>query len=134
MSIRVAIIEDNNMMRYMLRSYLNEHFEVADFENGLAFFEWLEYNDSPDIVVTDLNMPEINGFELTSTLKSSQLFNKTAVIVLSGVDDSNDRIKCLELGANDYLTKPFNPKELLIKIQKITQNLSDHEEASSVIY
>jgi len=132
--IKVAIVEDNNIMRYMLLNLLNEHFEVHAFEGGLPFFEWLENTEIPDLVVTDISMPEMNGFELTANLKNSQLFKNITVIVLSGLDDSQDRIKCLQLGAEDYLMKPFNPEELLVKIQKHIKNKSDYEQASSVLH
>ncbi|HAS39960.1 MAG TPA: two-component system response regulator [Microscillaceae bacterium] len=132
--IKVAIVEDNNMMRFMLLNFLNKHFEVNAFENGLVFFEWLENAEIPDLVVTDISMPEMNGFELTASLKSSQLFKNIAVMVLSGLDESQDRIKCLQLGAEDYLMKPFNPEELLVKINKYMKNKSSYEKTSNVVY
>ncbi|WP_299455402.1 response regulator transcription factor [uncultured Microscilla sp.] len=134
MKTKVAIIEDNNMMRYMLKSYLDAHFTVIDFSNGLEFFAWLEQNEAPEIIVTDLEMPEMNGFELTTNIKNSQLYQHINIIILSGLDDSNDRIKCLEMGASDYLMKPFNPKELFIKICKTIQNNSSNEKTSPAIY
>lgn len=134
MNLRVAIVEDNNIMRYMLRNFLKEHFQVYAFDGGLAFFEWLDNAQMPDLVLTDINMPEMSGFELTSHLKSSQVFKDVAVMVLSGLDDSQDRIKCLNLGAEDYIMKPFNPEELLVKINKYIKNKSDYEQASSFLH
>ncbi|OJJ16419.1 hypothetical protein BKI52_34600 [marine bacterium AO1-C] len=133
-NIKVAIVEDNNIMRYMLLNFLNQHFETHAFEGGLVFFEWLENTETPDLVVTDISMPEMNGFELTANLKNSQIFKNIPVIVLSGLDDSQDRIKCLHLGAEDYLMKPFNPEELLVKIQKYIKNKSGNEQTSSILY
>lgn len=123
MSTLVAIIEDNNMMRYLLKSYLETHYlRVVDFNNGLEFYAWLEQNNVPDIVVTDLEMPEMDGFELVSTLKNSQLYKNIRVIILSGLENFEARIKYQKLGVDDCLTKPFNPKELLLKIYKATLN------------
>ena len=119
--LTLALIEDNAIMRYMLESYLHEHFEVSEFNNGLAFFEWMEEKGAPDVIVTDIKMPEMDGFELINLLKKSKLYQNIPVIMLSGLSDSNARIKCLELGAEDYLTKPFNPAELLLKVQKIVK-------------
>ncbi len=129
-NIKVAIVDDNNMMRLMLLNLLNQHFEVHPFENGLAFFEWLENTAPPDVVITDVSMPEMSGFELTNNLKTSNLFKDIAVIVLSGLEESQDRIKCLQLGADDYLTKPFNPEELLLKINRCLKNKSNYEQTS----
>lgn len=134
MNIRVAIVEDNNIMRYMLKSYFDAHFEVFAFDDGLAFFEWMQNAEPPHLVITDLNMPEMNGFELTASLKNSELFKDIIIIVLSGLEDSQDRIKCLQLGAEDYLIKPFNPEELLIKIQKIIKYRLDYEQTSDLVY
>lgn len=134
MKTQVAIIEDNNMMRYMLKSYLDSHFTTVDFGHGLEFFAWLEENEAPQIVVTDLDMPEMDGFDITMTLKNSQLYQGIQIITLSGLYDISDRIKCLELGANDYLMKPFNPKELFIKICKTLQTPLNNEKARPAIY
>ena len=124
--LTLALVEDNAIMRYMLESYLNEHFEVSEFNNGLSFFEWMEETGPPDIIVTDIKMPEMDGFELINLLKKSKLYQDIPVIMLSGLSDSNARIKSLQLGAEDYLTKPFNPAELLLKVQKILKKNHTH--------
>ena len=134
MKTQVAIIEDNNMMRYMLKSYLDKHFTTVAFSHGLEFFAWLEKNEAPQVLVTDLDMPEMNGFEVTNTIKNSQLYQSIEIIVLSGLDDSNDRIKCLEMGASDYLIKPFNPKELFIKIWKTIQTPLNNEKPRPAVH
>lgn len=134
MKVQVAIIEDNNMMRYMLKSYLDKHFTTAAFSHGMEFFAWLEKNEAPQVLVTDLDMPEMDGFELTTTVKNSQLYHNIQIIVLSGLDDSSDRVKCLEMGANDYLMKPFNPRELFIKIWKAIQSPLNNEEPCPAVY
>ena len=75
MKTQVAIIEDNNMMRYMLKSYLDNHFTTVDFGHGLEFFAWLEQNEAPQIVVTDLDMPEMNGLDAINMLTNHYLAN-----------------------------------------------------------
>jgi len=70
-------------------------------------------------VVADLNMPEINGFEYIKKVRESGFFNDVPLIVLSGEESSSERIKCLKLGANDYLIKPFNPEELGLRIDNL---------------
>lgn len=124
--LTLALVEDNAIMRYMLESYLNDHFIVSEFNNGLSFFEWMEETGPPDVIVTDIKMPEMDGFELINLLKKSKLYQDIPVIMLSGLSDSNARIKSLQLGAEDYLTKPFNPAELLLKVQKILKKNHKH--------
>ena len=64
-------------------------------------------------------MPVMDGFELITQLKQSGFFTDIPIIVLSCRDNSSDRIKCLKLGADDYMVKPFNPEELLIRVEKL---------------
>lgn len=127
MNIKLAVVEDNNTMRNMLVSYLSRYYEVADFKNGLEFFESLEQSLLPSLIVSDIQMPEMGGLELITLLKKSKIYSQVPVIILSGVNNSEAHAQCLEAGAEDYLVKPFNPKELLLKIQKILQNTSTNE-------
>ena len=73
----------------------------------------------PDLVVADLNMPELNGFEFIQRVHESGFFVDLPLIVLSGEESSSERIRCLKLGANDYLIKPFNPEELALRIENL---------------
>lgn len=134
MNTKVALVEDNTIMRYMLESYLGQHFNVYEFNNGLEFFEWLEEGETPDIIISDIKMPKMNGFELITLLKSSKLYRDIPVIMLSGLSDSNTRIKSLQMGAEDYFVKPFNPVELLVKVQKHLKFKPANESANTTLY
>lgn len=82
---------------------------------------WLQAGNVPDLIVSDLEMPKMDGFELITQLKESGYFADIPIMILSSRDSSEDRVKCLKLGAEDYLMKPFNPEELLIRIEKTLQ-------------
>lgn len=116
---QVLIIDDEPIMRTLLRQILKDKYEVILKENGREALEWMYSGNIPDLVVADLNMPEIDGFEYIEKVRESGFFNDVPLIVLSGEESSAERIKCLKLGANDYLIKPFNPEELGLRIDNL---------------
>ncbi|AEV34331.1 MULTISPECIES: response regulator [Flavobacteriales] len=116
---QVLIIDDEPIMRKLLQQILKEKYEVILKENGREALEWMYSGNIPDLVVADLNMPEIDGFEYIEKVRESGFFNDVPLIVLSGEESSAERIKCLKLGANDYLIKPFNPEELGLRIDNL---------------
>lgn len=73
----------------------------------------------PDLIISDIKMPEMRGDEFLTYLKNNELFKALPVIMLSGEDSSSERVRLLEQGAEDYIVKPFNPLELKIRISKI---------------
>jgi len=87
--------------------------------NAKYALEWMHTGHIPDLVVIDLNMPEFDGFEFLKSMRLSAYFEDVPVVVLSGEESSRDRIECLRLGANDYITKPFNPEELSLRIDNL---------------
>ncbi len=116
---QVLVIDDEPIMRKLLMQILKDKHEVILKENGREALEWMYSGNIPDLVVADLNMPEINGFEYIEKVRESGFFNDVPLIVLSGEESSAERIKCLKLGANDYLIKPFNPEELALRIDNL---------------
>ncbi len=116
---QVLVIDDEPIMRTLLMQILKDKHEVILKENGREALEWMYSGHIPDLVVADLNMPEINGFEYIEKVRESGFFSDVPLIVLSGEESSSERIKCLKLGANDYLIKPFNPEELGLRIDNL---------------
>ena len=119
MKQQILIIDDEAIMRKLLEQILKEKYEVISMENGKEALEWMYSGNIPDLVVADLNMPEINGFEYINRVRESGFFNDLPLIVLSGEESSAERIKSLKMGANDYLVKPFNPEELSLRIDNL---------------
>ena len=74
---------------------------------------------SPDLIISDIRMPEMRGDEFLAYLKLNELFKQIPVVMLSSEDSTSERIRLLEEGAEDYIVKPFNPMELKIRIKKI---------------
>jgi len=98
-------------------------------ENGIKALDIL-FKNQVDFIITDVIMPGVDGFKLVSTIKNQEKYRNTPVIMLTGQKDSIDKIKGLELGASDYVTKPFDPGELiarvkvLIKMQELQEELT----------
>jgi len=116
---KVIVVEDDIAIKTLLYSVLEYNFQVTAFENGMEALAWLQQGNVPDIIISDLNTPEINGYDLLVQLKVSSFFSTIPIIILSGEESSETRIKCLEAGADDYIVKPFNPRELEVRINVI---------------
>src|ERR1700678_810072 len=111
----ILVIEDDPRMQKVLRRILEgEHYVVAvagDGQTGVELF----LSERPLAVVLDLILPKISGRELCQTLKN--LSSETPIVVLSAISEVVDKVLLLELGADDYVTKPFSPRELTARIQ-----------------
>ena len=83
----------------------------------------MQQGNLPDVIVADIDMPEMDGFEFIDHVRSSGFLNNIPLIMLSGNDTSEPRIRCLESGADDYMVKPFNPRELAARINGILRRI-----------
>ncbi len=122
MKKKIMIADDNQMMQMLLKEYLQKDFDVQCFNDGNEILQSLNDGNIPDLILTDINMPVIDGWNLLTNLKMSMFFKKIPVIILSGIEKSNERIKFLQAGAEDYLVKPFSPEELRLKLINISKN------------
>ena len=116
---KILVVDDKPALSKLIIQFLSKTFEITAREDGIKALLWLQNGNIPDLILTDIQMPNMDGFQLISRLKESGYFKDIPVIVLSSKDSSEDRIKCLRLGADDYIIKPFNPEELLIRMEKI---------------
>src|SRR5690348_10073460 len=115
-NIRVLVVDDEQRMVDVLRMKLEmEGYRVIEAGNGLEALERLKA-DLPDLVVLDVMMPELDGFE---TLRRIREVSSIPVIMLTVRNEETDRIRGLEIGADDYLTKPFSPRELQSRIKAL---------------
>ena len=117
----ILIVDDDDRIRNLLKDYLAENnYIVSTAENADQAREKLLYLKF-DILILDVMMPGQNGYDLTNEIKKQI---KTPIILLTAKGEVEDRIKGLELGADDYLGKPFEPKELLLRIKNILNKTS----------
>lgn len=115
----IVVIEDDPFMQGILSQCLSEHFSSVIVNDGMEAISYLQEGNLPDIIISDLNTPNLNGMEFLQQVKSSGFFSSIPVIILSGTESTNTRINCLEAGAEDYILKPFNPRELVARINII---------------
>ena len=112
----ILIVDDDDRIRNLLKDYLSENsYIVSTAENADQAKEKLNYLKF-DIIILDVMMPGQNGYELTKEIKKHI---KVPIILLTAKGEVESRIKGLELGADDYIGKPFEPKELLLRIKNI---------------
>lgn len=114
------IVEDNEELRNFMACALMNSYQVLVAENGLVGLEQA-LNAIPDIVVTDWMMPEMSGTELCKKIKSVEATSHIPVILLTARTGQGDRLEGFDVGADDYITKPFDMAELLARIQNLVQ-------------
>ncbi|MBW3545290.1 MAG: response regulator [Bacteroidetes bacterium] len=119
---RVLIVEDDFFVRTLLNFLLKEQFEVVSVENGHRGLIWMDKGNLPDLILSDIDMPQLDGFDLLEHLRRSGYYRDIPVIMLTGFDDEQTKSKCLSAGAANCLTKPFNPPDLLEAINTVLNN------------
>jgi DNA-binding response OmpR family regulator len=117
--LQIVVVEDELTMQMILKKYLGNLYHVELFSDGLEALSYLQKGNLPDLIISDLNTPEMGGLELTKQVRASGFFGTIPIIILSGEESSEKIIQCLEAGADDYLVKPFNPKELEARLKVV---------------
>ena len=112
----ILIVDDDPLNRALLeRSLANDGHRTASVDNGFAAFDAIEA-DRPDVVLLDVEMPGLDGIEVLERLKSNPALRDIPVIMISGIEDSQAIVRCIEAGAEDLLPKPFDPVILRARI------------------
>jgi two-component system response regulator ResD len=118
---RVLVVDDESVVRDVIVRYLrHEGFETLEAADGATARHLIE-TQSPDLVVLDIMIPEPNGLELCRLIRSN---GDLPVVLLTARGEESDRITGLELGADDYVVKPFSPRELVIRVKSILRRSS----------
>ena len=113
----ICVVDDERRIIDFVRIYLEkESFNVISYIDGLTALEGIRSTE-PELVVLDVMLPGMDGFEICRTLRAEK--NNVPIIMLTARDEEIDKIIGLELGADDYLTKPFNPRELIARIKAV---------------
>jgi two-component system KDP operon response regulator KdpE len=125
---RILVVDDEVRIVNFLESKLKASgYEVLTATNGIEGLEQVQAQE-PDLVVLDLLMPKMDGLEMLKELRS---FSGVPVIILTAMGEDADRIRGLKLGADDYLPKPFNPDELVARIEAVRRRLEPAERAKA---
>jgi len=115
---RIVCIDDGATIRKTVEYILEQHgYEATAISNPLKALS-LVFQLNPDLILCDIAMPELDGYEICAMLRRSTAFRQTPIVMLTGKDGFIDRIKARMVGATDYLTKPFGESELLMLVEK----------------
>ncbi len=123
----VLIIDDDYFIRTLLQFLLNEHFEVTACENGLKAMLWLDKGNIPDLILSDVEMPQFDGLKLLGQLRKSGYYRQLPVLMLSGHNDTQLIEQCMQAGATAFIAKPFNPPDLLCLLHQTIEGSAARE-------
>ena len=133
MSQKVLLVEDELAIRQMLLFVLQDSgFEVQQAENTQEAMEILSANNI-DLMILDWMLPGISGVELCSRLKKDSAYKHIPVIMLTAKAEEDDKIQGLNAGADDYLTKPFSPRELVARINAVLRRVSSNKVVEEIL-
>jgi len=120
---KILVVEDDIYMQVILKEFLSSTYEIEIKPNGMDALAYMQNGNIPDLIISDLNTPKLSGLDLIEQIKISDFFNSVPIIILSGEDSSEKRIKCLDSGADDFIVKPFNPAELEARIRVVLRRI-----------
>ncbi|MBI5807073.1 MAG: response regulator [Ignavibacteriales bacterium] len=114
----ILVADDSPTIRKFVSVALSiKGFDIISCSDGMEAIEMLP-TQKIDLIITDLNMPNVDGFELISSIRKNETYKELPIIVLSSLGNTEDIQKGLECGANSYLVKPFDPKRVVYEVSK----------------
>lgn len=131
MSIVYCVEDDSNIRELIEYTLHSVGFEVCGFENGADFFEGLK-TKRPDIVLLDIMLPDTDGLEILKIIRNQYSNSDIPVIMLTAKSERMDKIRGLDLGADDYISKPFDILELISRIKAVLRRTEPSSKNSSV--
>ncbi len=133
MNHRILLVDDDEELLAALEVKLRkEGYEIETAQDGEVALEKIKAN-LPDLVILDVNMPRMNGMDVCKALRSDDKTRDLAVIMLTARDDEVDRILGLEFGADDYVTKPYNSRELILRVKGLLKRIFHFQDNPGVV-
>lgn len=140
----ILIVDDLIENLQFLTKVLNKHgYKVRSVTNGKMALRTI-HNHPPDVILLDIKMPEMNGYEVSEALKADEATSEISVIFLSALDEVLDKVKAFKVGGVDYITKPFQPEELIARIQtqltiqqqkhQLRKQIEAHQQTAEILY
>lgn len=119
MSLKILVVEDSSTTRGLITAAVEfiDGLEIFESKNGFEALKLLPHHHF-NLIITDINMPDINGLELVSFIKKNQNYKHIPLIIITTEGSERDKEKGLSLGADEYMVKPFNPEELQRLVKK----------------
>lgn len=129
---KILVADDEEQMLFLLTSFLKkEGYEVIAVNNGQDALSMFSSNsNSIDVVILDVMMPGLDGFSVCQSIRA---ISTVPIIMLTAKSSENDRINGIKIGADDYLVKPFSPKELVIRIEAIFRRINNFKQSDGIV-
>ena len=130
MTKKILVVDDKTELRTLLKSYLTqEGFDVVTANDGQEAL-YVARHEKPNLIILDLMMPEMGGYEF---MRSYSREADTPVVILTAKIDENDKVLGLELGADDYITKPFSPRELTARVRAVLRRAEKQSSTQEIL-
>ncbi len=130
MSRLIAVVDDETDITRLVSLHLTKsNFKVKEFHDAVGFLASIK-KEIPDLLILDLMLPDADGLEICKRLKSEEKYRMMPIIMLTAKAEETDKIIGLELGADDYVTKPFSPKELVSRVKAVLRRGEKEEETA----
>jgi len=128
----IAILDDEpDILELLSYNLKKENFEVEEFSNSLKFLDWIKKN-KPNLIILDLMIPDVDGIEICKILKKDERTAKIPIIMLTAKGSETDKVLGLELGADDYIVKPFSIKELIARVKAVLRRINTDSQKESI--
>ncbi len=128
-AVHLLVVEDNPELQTFLRAILAPDYHLTVVDNGRAALDHLSGAERmPDLILSDVMMPEMDGFQLVESLRNSHVWRPIPVILLTALAGSDDRLRAFRIGIDDYITKPFSTEELTARIENALRNQATRRE------
>lgn len=119
----ILIVDDKPEIAKVIAMFLSSSYRTKTQNSGREAIELLkETEEIPALIISDVRMPDMDGYEFIRALKNDRRTESIRIIILSSVDSSADKIRLLDMGADDFILKPFNPEEIKIRVGKLLHN------------
>jgi len=122
MKKQILAIDDSKAIRFLLQTVLGKEYNVITVPDGYSAMYYLSHRQTPDLIIADPQLPDMENWELIQQLSSSGMYGDIPLIVLSGLEKKETELKCLEYGIVKYFVKPFNPVDLMTAISDLVKS------------
>lgn len=132
MNTLIAIVDDEpDIVELVSINLKKASFRVKEFLDAESFFRFL-HSETPDLIILDLMLPDMDGFDVCKSLKGQDKYAGIPIIMLTARVDETEKVLGLELGADDYVTKPFSPRELVARVKAVLRRHKQKEETKKI--
>lgn len=115
----IVAVDDSGIILKMLEKLLSEEYAYFGFSKGMRALKYLKEAHTPDLIILDIEMPEIDGYEMLEMIRKKEELKETPVLFLTSNNDKEHVVKAIKAGANDYIVKPIDENVFMDKIRKL---------------